>query len=155
MPDDTMCKYCFGTGQFAFGLSNNLVYKAIALDFNGEVFAGRRFVEWMIRNRLKEIEQPAVGSLILYFSDSDWRHIGTADTSDRVVSQWGTFHRSIFERPWSGAMPKCCLRRFSCSRCNCSIVIGSSSCLGGSRLSLPSLLGFPPLKPRHSERPGS
>jgi hypothetical protein len=76
---------------FAFGLSNDPVYQAIALDFDGEVFAGRRFVEWMMRNRLKEADQMAAGSLVLYFSGSDWRHIGTADTSDRVVSQWGTF----------------------------------------------------------------
>jgi hypothetical protein len=87
---------------FVFGLSNNPVYQAIALDFDGEVFAGRRFVEWMMRNGLKELEQTAAGSLVLYFSSSDWRHIGTVDTSDRVVSQWGTFavyEHGFFEVP--------------------------------------------------------
>jgi hypothetical protein len=87
---------------FAFGLSNDPVYQAIALDFNRQVFAGRRFVEWLMQNRLKEMEQMAIGSLVLYFLGSDWRHIGTADTSDRVVSQWGTFavyEHGFFEVP--------------------------------------------------------
>ena len=87
---------------FAFGLGNDPVYQAIALDFDGEVFAGRRFVEWMVRNRLKEIVEATASSLVLYFAGSDWRHIGTADASDRVVSQWGTFAvygHGLFEVP--------------------------------------------------------
>jgi len=87
---------------FALGLSNNPVYQTIALDFDGEVFAGRRFVEWMMRNRLKGVEPATVGSLVLYFLGIDWRHIGTADILDRVVSQWGTFpvyEHGFFEVP--------------------------------------------------------
>jgi hypothetical protein len=60
-------------------------------DFDRKIFAGRRFVEWMIRERLREISQPAVDSLALYFSGSDWKHIGTVTGPNRVTSQWGTY----------------------------------------------------------------
>jgi hypothetical protein len=76
---------------FAFGLSNNPVYKTIAQDFGRKVFAGKRFVEWIIRHRLQEIDPAKIGSLVLYFSGSDWRHIGTETGLHRVTSQWGTY----------------------------------------------------------------
>jgi len=53
-----------------------------------EIFGGRKFVDWLIANRLSETDQPAVGSCALYFAGSDWKHIGTPN---RVTSQWGTF----------------------------------------------------------------
>jgi hypothetical protein len=76
---------------FAFGLSNDPVYKTIAQDFGRKVFAGKRFVEWMIRHRLQEIDPAKIGSLVLYFSGSDWRHIGTETGLHQVTSQWGTY----------------------------------------------------------------
>jgi hypothetical protein len=89
---------------YAFELNDNPIYEAIREDFNREIFAGRRFVERMIRERLREISQPAVGSLVLYFSESDWKHIGTVTGSDRINSQWGTYpiyEHDVYEVPAS------------------------------------------------------
>ncbi len=76
---------------YAFELADNPIYEAIREDFDREVFAGKRFVEWMMNNRLKEIDQPAVGSLVLYLLGSDWKHVGVVTGSERVISQWGTY----------------------------------------------------------------
>src|SRR6266446_8592286 len=40
---------------------------------------------------LTEIDQPTIGSLVLYFSGSDWKHVGIVTGPNRVTSQWGTF----------------------------------------------------------------
>jgi hypothetical protein len=45
----------------------------------------------MIRQRLQEIDPAKIGSLVLYFSGSDWRHIGTETGLHRVTSQWGAY----------------------------------------------------------------
>jgi hypothetical protein len=87
---------------FAFGLSNDPAYKATVRDSNGKVFAGKRFVEWMMRNRLQEIDPSKIGSLVLYFSGSDWKHIGTETGLNRVTSQWGTYpiyEHELYEVP--------------------------------------------------------
>jgi hypothetical protein len=89
---------------YAFELNHNPIYEAIREDFGRKIFAGRQFVEWMIRERLSEISQPAVSSLVLYFSGSDWKHIGTVTAPDRVTSQWGTYpiyEHDVYEVPAS------------------------------------------------------
>jgi hypothetical protein len=76
---------------YAFELNDDAVYRAIATDFDREIFAGKRFVDWMIRERLEEISQSSVGLFALYFSGPDWKHIGTAHVLNRITSQWGTY----------------------------------------------------------------
>jgi hypothetical protein len=78
--------------SYAFDLTNQPIYRAIATDFDRQVFAGRQFVEWMIGNRLNEVERPNNGSLVVYFSgSSDWKHVGVATGPERALSQWGTY----------------------------------------------------------------
>jgi hypothetical protein len=76
--------------SYALGLNSNPIYETIRQDFDREVFAGKRFVEWMVGVR-DEIDQPAIGSLALYFLGADWKHVGTVAGLDRVTSQWGTY----------------------------------------------------------------
>jgi len=42
-------------------------------------------------NSLNEIDQPKIGSLVMYFSGSDWKHIGIVTGPNRATSQWGTY----------------------------------------------------------------
>jgi hypothetical protein len=60
-------------------------------DFDRQIFAGRGFIEWMVGARLNEISQPVIGSLVLYFSGANWKHVGVVTGLDRVISQWGTY----------------------------------------------------------------
>jgi hypothetical protein len=76
---------------YAFGLTNNLMYRKIAAGFNREVFAGQKFIEWVLNDRLREVSRRTLGALALYFSAKIWRHIGFISAMDRVTSKWGTF----------------------------------------------------------------
>jgi Nucleotide modification associated domain 3 len=40
----------------AVRLVGNRIYRAIALNFNGQIFAGRAFVEWLIKGHMIEID---------------------------------------------------------------------------------------------------
>jgi hypothetical protein len=84
-PDDLTCL------PYAFELTNNPIYRAIAADFDCEVFAGPKFMEWLLNNRLCEVSGRAPGVLALYFSDKIWRHAGFVISTDRITSKWGTF----------------------------------------------------------------
>lgn len=87
---------------YAFGLTDNMTYRAIAMNFGREIFAGRGFVEWLIRTNLREIEEPIRGCAILYFSGQQWQHIGSSAALGRVISKWGTFpvyDHALFELP--------------------------------------------------------
>jgi hypothetical protein len=66
------------------------------------VFAGRRFVEWLLKNRLVEFQRPVPGCLVLYFTGDVWQHVGVVAGEGRVISQWGTFpvyEHALFEVP--------------------------------------------------------
>jgi hypothetical protein len=84
-PSDLNC------APYALRLSNNAIYRAIARDFDREIFAGRQFVEWLLSGRIREIEHPKSGSLALYFSGAVWRHAGLVSGPRRITSKWGTF----------------------------------------------------------------
>jgi hypothetical protein len=85
VPDDLTCL------PYAFELTNNPTYRVIASEFNREVFAGRKFAEWLLNNWLRELSDPTLGQLALYFSDKIWRHAGFVIAADRITSKWGTF----------------------------------------------------------------
>jgi hypothetical protein len=76
---------------YAVELASSPVYRAIAADFDREVFAGSNFVEWLLNNRLCEVSHPSAGVLALYFSDGIWRHAGFVTDANRIKSKWGTF----------------------------------------------------------------
>lgn len=87
---------------YTFGLTDNPTYRAIAMNFGGEVFAGRGFVEWLIRTHLREIEEPIRDCAVRYFSGQQWQHIGSSAAPGRVISKWGTFpvyDHALFELP--------------------------------------------------------
>lgn len=75
----------------AFGLANTPAYRAIAGSFGGEIFAGRGFMEWLLRDHLYEIDEAADGCAVLYFVGHTWQHIGRLCAPGRVTSKWGTF----------------------------------------------------------------
>lgn len=72
---------------FTFGLLARAQYRAIAR--YEDIFAGREFVEWLVACKLTEVQRPRSGSLVLYFDDRRWKHIGELVGSDRVCSKWG------------------------------------------------------------------
>jgi hypothetical protein len=67
---------------YAFGLVGNWVYRAVALNFDGQIFAGRGFMEWLIQGHLVEIDNPREGCLALYFDNGAWMHVGVV--ADRL-----------------------------------------------------------------------
>ena len=75
----------------AFGLTNEPDYRNMALRSPGNVFAGKKFVTWLLQWRLQETDQPVPGALVLYFAGEDWRHVGVISAPGRVTSQWGTY----------------------------------------------------------------
>jgi hypothetical protein len=86
----------------ALGLSDEPVYRAIALNFDGRVFAGRAFMQWLINGHLVEIDKPTDGSLALYFNQGVWQHVGIVSGDRRVTSQWGMFpvyDHDVWESP--------------------------------------------------------
>jgi hypothetical protein len=76
---------------YAFGLVGNSIYRAIATNFGGQIFAGKAFMEWLIKGHLVEIAAPKEGCLAMYFAKGVWKHVGVVVKSGRVISQWGTF----------------------------------------------------------------
>lgn len=76
---------------YALELAHDPTYRAVATDFNGRIFAGRAFMEWLVRGHLTEIDRPTEGSLMMYFSKGIWQHVGVSSRDGRVISQWGTF----------------------------------------------------------------
>jgi hypothetical protein len=52
---------------YAFALADNRTYQAVAVDFEGKVFAGAEFIAWLLDGRLHEVADPAIGLLGLYF----------------------------------------------------------------------------------------
>jgi hypothetical protein len=61
---------------YALGLRQNPSYRAVAGNFDGKIFAGRGFMEWLINGHLVEIDDPKPGCLALYFSEGIWQHVG-------------------------------------------------------------------------------
>jgi hypothetical protein len=76
---------------YALSLSGEAVYRAIAVNFGGRVFAGRAFMQWLINGRLVELDKPMNGSLALYFNQGVWQHVGMVSGDGRATSQWGMF----------------------------------------------------------------
>jgi hypothetical protein len=76
---------------YALRLDKDATYRAIAVEFDREVFAGPKFVEWLLIDKLDEVQRPSLGSLALYFYEADWRHIGVVGSPGRITSKWGTF----------------------------------------------------------------
>lgn len=86
---------------YALGFNGNAVYREIALT---GPFAGRQFMEWLIRQHLTEFTSAKPGCLACYFSNGVWKHVGIVGANNRVVSQWGTFpvyEHELFEVPQS------------------------------------------------------
>jgi hypothetical protein len=48
---------------YALGLRNERTYRAIALNFNRQIFAGKAFMEWLVKGHLTEIDGPKEGCL--------------------------------------------------------------------------------------------
>jgi hypothetical protein len=76
---------------YAFSLSRDNTYRAIAGNFDGRVFAGRAFMQWLINGHVVEIDKPTEGCLALYFNEGIWQHVGIVSEPGRVTSQWGLF----------------------------------------------------------------
>jgi hypothetical protein len=87
----------------ALGIYSSNIYRAIAgPTFGYDIFAGKQFVEWLLRGHLKDLAQSAPDCLVLYFNGNVWKHAGIALANGRVVSQWGTFplyEHETFEVP--------------------------------------------------------
>ena len=71
---------------YALELDNNPTYRAIAAEFNREVFAGPKFVEWLLIGKLDEVQRSSLGALALYFYGTNWRHIGVVGSHGRITS---------------------------------------------------------------------
>ncbi|MEX2124970.1 MAG: hypothetical protein WD795_13830 [Woeseia sp.] len=87
---------------YAFTLFRDRVYRAVASNFGGEIFAGRRFMEWLIQHHLEEIGRPVLGCIATYSCKGVWQHVGIVSGAGRVTSQWGTFpvyEHGVFEVP--------------------------------------------------------
>jgi len=78
---------------YALGLFQDKTYQAISgWYFQGEIFAGKSFVEWLLDKKLLgEPCRRSPGCLVLYFADDVWQHIGIVAVENRVISKWGTF----------------------------------------------------------------
>jgi hypothetical protein len=76
---------------YALGLGQDPTYRAVASNFGGKVFAGRGFMEWLVKDHLVEMDDPKPGCLALYFDGEIWRHAEVVTGIARVTSQWGTF----------------------------------------------------------------
>lgn len=87
--------------MIAFGFHRIEAYTNIALQ---GIFAGRRFMDWMLTSHLDELIDPASGALAVYFKDQEWKHIGLVNEPGRVLSKWGEFpvyEHALFEVPHS------------------------------------------------------
>jgi|ERR1700686_3565158 len=76
---------------YALNLGRDEIYRAIASNFDGRIFAGRAFMEWLINGQLIELDNTKVGCLTLYFNQGVWRHVAVLVGRRRAVSQWGMF----------------------------------------------------------------
>jgi hypothetical protein len=76
---------------YALGFRHEPSYRAIALNFDRKIFAGKAFMEWAVKRHLTEIDEPKEGCLALYFNGGIWQHAGVVSVQGRVVSQWGDF----------------------------------------------------------------
>lgn len=57
-----------------------------------DVKAGLDFMSWLLDQCvLTEVQEPATGNLVLYFSERRWRHAGIVVADGRVVSKWGSY----------------------------------------------------------------
>ena len=81
----------------AFGLTGNAVYRFVAKGYARKIFAGRAFIQWLLKNHLREIDRPIRGCLALYFSGKEWQHIRVVSAPGRIVSQWGTY--PVYDHP--------------------------------------------------------
>jgi hypothetical protein len=77
--------------SYAFRLSEDSVYRAVARGSEPNIFAGLKFVEWALAGRLRPIDDPQIGSLAMYFMGEKWRHVGLVYRSGRIISKWGTY----------------------------------------------------------------
>ena len=76
-------------GMYVFDFSKDQNYINIALQ---GVYAGRAFFEWLLSNHLlQEVDEAdaSAGDLIMYFNDSQWKHVGFWQLNGRVESKWG------------------------------------------------------------------
>ena len=86
---------------YTLDLSERAEYETVVWLDN--IFAGRDFIEWLVRSKLTRMSLPRPGALILYFSGEEWRHIGEMVDTDRVRSKWGegfpVYEHGIWEVP--------------------------------------------------------
>jgi hypothetical protein len=80
---------------YALGLSENRLYRSVArwtLDIFGsgnDVYAGTKFMTWLLQGYLQELAKPHAGCLVCYIANGEWKHIGIYGTDSRVTSKWG------------------------------------------------------------------
>jgi hypothetical protein len=82
---------------FALGLTGNAVYQFVASGYARKIFAGKAFMQWLLKNHLREIKLPVRGCLALYFSGEEWQHVGVVSAPGRIVSKWGTY--PVYDHP--------------------------------------------------------
>jgi hypothetical protein len=88
---------------YALGLEQEPGYAGVA-GAHADVFAGRDFVEWLLRSHLDGLARPEPDALALYFADGRWAHVGLHRPDARVVSRWGLFpvyEHDVFEVPFA------------------------------------------------------
>ena len=76
---------------YALRLGDERTYWAVADNFERKIFAGKGFMEWLVKGHLVEMNEPKDGCLVLYFNEDVWQHVGVVFASGRVISQWGEF----------------------------------------------------------------
>ncbi len=88
---------------YAFGLCSRKGYRWIVQIPEPDVYAGRDFMEWLMRHHLVPRDgPPQEGDIVLYLENDTWSHIGTLVDNGRVRSKWGTFpvyEHGLFELP--------------------------------------------------------
>ena len=76
----------FTCAVYALELNSSDAYRVVIRDFDGEVFAGKKFIDWMLNGRFYEVDHPTSDALALYFSASDWTHVGVVTGTNRITS---------------------------------------------------------------------
>ena len=101
----------------ALDLTEHPDYIEVAGSNWGKLFAGAEFAKWLVASqRLDEIElqNATAGSLVFYFAQNDFQHVGIFSGDDRVISKWGTGHlygHQLLEVPASYGQELRCYKR--------------------------------------------
>ena len=76
----------------AFDLIEDPTYLKIANHNIREAFAGKKFVKYVLENKLLTAlpkTSQGLSDLIIYFKNNEFKHIGKVNSGNRIISKWG------------------------------------------------------------------